>query len=1234
MCAIANLENVGLVKVACTSAITPKPKTKGQINLARLEELQQGTIVKGILPNQHVTVVAVSWRRDAAVNLVYRDSTGNFGTELLFRGRESALEIVDAGPSWNFDGDGEMFRLVSEAYRIQLAHLFDPLLAVHTSEVDPYPHQITAVYEEMLPRQPLRYLLADDPGAGKTIMTGLYLKELLVRGDLKRCIIVCPGSLVEQWQSELYQRFQLPFEILTRDKIDTALTGNIFQEENLLICRLDQLSRNEAIQEKLEETSWDIIVCDEAHKMSASFSGGKVRATKRYRLGQLLGKLTRHFLLLTATPHNGKEADFQLFMALLDADRFEGRFRDGVHAVDTSDLMRRMVKEDLLKFDGERLFPERYAKTINYELSELEKRLYDEVTEYVCKEMNRADLIRGQRGNRIGFALTILQRRLASSPEAIYCSIQRRRERLEERLSDAQLENQEEMIGIPTNTEEADDFYDEAPAEEVETKEEEVVARASTARTIAELQAEIRTLEHLEALAQTVRQSDTDRKWEELSNLLRAEELFDAQEHRRKLIIFTEHRDTLRYLAERIQTLIGNPEAVVTIHGSMRWEERRKVQEEFKQNSEVQILVATDAAGEGINLQQAHLMVNYDLPWNPNRIEQRFGRIHRIGQTEVCHLWNLVAAKTREGEVFNTLFRKLEQQRDSLGGAVFDVLGKCFADMSLRDLLIKAIREGDKPEVKAGLAKVIDGALDLTHLRALIEENALTHGTIDTTRLGNIREEMERAEARRLQPHFIASFFRAAFAKLDGTLRKCESGRYEIRHVPGSILNRSSLGIGKPILRQYHRITFEKDEVNVQGKPLAEFICPGHPLLDATLNSVLERHRNLLKQGTILIDPNEQSNEVRVLFYLEHAIQDGRVRSDGNRHVVSRQMQFVEINSDKTVSTPGYAPYLDYRPIDEDERSAVEPVLAADWLNADLESEVKDYAVERLVPEHLNEVKAHRETLVQKTMRAVKERLTKEIYYWDNRANEYEQKARDSEQIVERLKILAAASEVLAELKGKSKLQAEDANQEARDYAPQATQAKRSAAQARQRADELQARLENRMQELEQELHISPMPPEVIGGALIVPQSLLDDASDPELPAPVVPSQTDRERIDRLAVAAVMEAERKLGRKPTEMLHHNPGYDIESRDPNTNQLLFIEVKGKSGDATTVTISKTQIFTAFNKPDSFVLAIVEVDGETAKEPRYIREPFQKEPDFGVTSVNYNLNKLLARAEPPS
>ena len=1178
--------------------------------MAHLEDLKQGCIVKGILPNQHVTVVAAKPLGTASIELTYKKADGSLHNELLYRSSESSLDIITAGLPWSFDGDGEMFRLASEAYRIRLAHLFDPHLAVHTSSVDPLPHQITAVYEDMLPRQPLRYLLADDPGAGKTIMTGLYLKELLVRGDLKRCLIVCPGSLVDQWQGELDQRFHLPFEILTRDKINTARTGNPFQEHNLLICRLDQLSRNEDVQEKLKATDWDIIVCDEAHKMSASFYGGEVRATKRYRLGQLLGKLTRHFLLLTATPHNGKEEDFQLFMALLDADRFEGRFRDGVHVVDTSDLMRRMVKEDLLKFDGTRLFPERNASTLNYELSELETQLYENVTNYVCEEMNRAENIEGQRGNRVGFALTILQRRLASSPEAIYRSIQRRRERLEERLqeekksrADTQLQLDKQIDSmLPTDPEDLDALYDEAPAEELESTEEEVVARASAARTIAELEAEIQTLKSLDILAQEVRQNGTDKKWEELSNLLQGEgstpdsaELFDAKGRRRKLIIFTEHRDTLQYLTDKIQTLIGRLEAVVTIDGSMQREKRKEAQEAFTQDPNVEILVATDAAGEGINLQRAHLMVNYDLPWNPNRVEQRFGRIHRIGQTEVCHLWNLVAPKTREGDVFNRLLQKLDQQRKSLGGAVFDVLGKCFTDTSLRKLLIQAIRKGDDPIVKARWTEVIDGALDRQHLEGLIRENTLTHGIIDTSRLSIIREKMERAEAKRLQPHFIASFFREAFTQLGGMLREREPKRYEIRNVPAIIRHRNlPIAVGSAVLQRYERITFEKNQIAVQGKPLAAFVCPGHPLLDATLDLILEQHRDLLKQGAILVDPNASNDEVRVLFYLEHAIQDGRVLRDGKRQTISRQMQFVEINTDGTVKTPGYAPYLDYRPIKEEERSLVVPLRNAEWLQDGdkLESQIITYAAEHLIPQHLDEMKKHKLELVQKTMRAVQERLTKEIAYWDGQAN--------------KLRLQEEAGKRMASI---------------------------NAANAQARADALEQRLEKRMEELEQEQHISPMPPCVIGGALVVPQTLLDCAAGETDTAVKIASYADRDRIDKLAVVAVMETERRLGNDPKEMPHENPGYDIESRDPKNNQLRFIEVKGKSTDSTSVTVSKTQIFTAFNKPDNFILAIVEIDGDMVKEPVYIRKPFRKEPDFGVTSVNYNLSELLARSETP-
>jgi DNA or RNA helicases of superfamily II len=674
--------------------------------MVRLEDIQPAALLRGILPNAAVTVVSVQWHGADAITLVYRDPDGRVADQLLFRSDEPRLSLVEQGRPWSFDGDGALFRLVAEAHRIRLAHLFDPLLAVHTSLVEPLPHQITAVYETMLPRQPLRFLLADDPGAGKTIMAGLLIKELIARGDLRRCLIICPGNLVEQWQDELDRRFHLPFEILTNDKLESARTGNWFLENHLVIARLDKLARDEDVQAKLAapDNRYDLVVIDEAHKLSASFFGGEIKYTKRYRLGQLVSGLARHFLLMTATPHNGKEEDFQLFLALLDGDRFEGRFRDGVHQVDVSDLMRRMVKEKLLKFDSTPLFPERIAYTVPYRLSPDEAYLYKEVTTYVREEFNRAEALQNEkRAGTVGFALTILQRRLASSPEAIYQSLRRRRERLERRLHELEL-GQRGTLASPALQQEksgrgsgfppdggwlsrsaltAEDLEDleEAPDNELAQVEEAILDQATTAGTIVELRTEIDTLVRLENLADRVRQSGQDTKWRELSHLLG--EIFTpaalapriaetrtpygagtipkpTPSPNQKLVVFTEHRDTLAYLNRKIEGLFGRPEAVAVIHGGMGREERRKAQERFLHDPEVRVLLATDAAGEGINLQRAHLMVNYDLPWNPNRLEQRFGRIHRIGQTEVCHLWNLVADETREGDVYRRLLEKIE----------------------------------------------------------------------------------------------------------------------------------------------------------------------------------------------------------------------------------------------------------------------------------------------------------------------------------------------------------------------------------------------------------------------------------------------------------------------------------------------------------------------------------------------------------------------------------------------
>lgn len=1183
----------------------------------KLEAIKPDAVVSGLLHGGSATVVSVRWFGGDAIEVTYKDNGGVVANEILFRDAEDRLDLVEDGRPWSFDADGGLFRLVSEAERIRLAHLFDPLLAVHSSLVEPLPHQITAVYETMLPRQPLRFLLADDPGAGKTIMAGLLIKELIARGDLKRCLIVCPGSLAEQWQDELYRRFDLPFDILTNDKLEAARTGNWFAENDLVIARLDKLARDEDAQAKLLATdaAWDLIVCDEAHKLSATFFGGEVKYTKRYRLAQRLSEATRHFLLMTATPHNGKEEDFQLFMALLDGDRFEGRFRDGVHAADVSDLMRRMVKEKLLRFDGRPLFPERVANTVTYKLSDAEADLYKAVSDYVRAEFNRAEaLMNDKRAGTVGFALTMLQRRLASSPEAIYQSLRRRRERLEARAREMELIGRTSAQPRPAalDADELDDLEDATEAE-LEAAEAEVLDQATAAQTVAELRIEIARLSELEGMAQAIRRSGEDKKWRELASLVgeiftpaavknavAGERMpFEAPPQPKpatsqKLVLFTEHRDTLNYLHRRIATLLGAEEAVVTIHGAMGREERLKVQEAFRHDPAVKVLLATDAAGEGINLQRAHLMVNYDLPWNPNRLEQRFGRIHRIGQTEVCHLWNLVADETREGDVYRRLLEKLEHAKAAMGGQVFDVLGKLqFEGRPLRDLLIEAIRYGERPEIRARLDKAVSDAFDPTQLQDLLEDRALAVDTMDIGRVRRIREDMERADARRLQPHYVEAFFLDAFARLGGAVRQREMRRYEVTRVPAAVRNRDRLiGHGQPVLPRYERIAFDKAELAPPGRPPAAFVCPGHPLLDATIDLTLERHRDLLRRGAVLIDERDFSLQPRLLFYLEHAIVDGQRTRAGERRAVSKRLLFVEVSQDGAPRHLNYAPYLDYRPLRDGEPSvgAILDRAEAAWIGKDLEARASAYAIEKVVPEHLAEVRAYRFTLLDKTQAAVRERLTKEISYWDMRA--------------EHLKDAERANKPNARL---------------------------NSGEARRRADDLQARLEKRLGEIAAERQLAPLPPVVLGGLLVVPAGLIAEMTSQRTEE--MRRVADTQAAGARARARIMAVERDLGFEPVDRELEKLGYDVESRVPGTGRLRFIEVKGRVAGAETVTVTKNEILTSLNKPDDFILAIVEFDGAEDRVT-YVRQPFQAHPDFHAASVNYKLDQLLAMGGAPS
>ncbi|MQP33471.1 DUF3883 domain-containing protein [Rhodococcus erythropolis] len=1135
----------------------------------QLEELKPGLRINGLIPAEVITVIAVQWHGSDALELTYKTTVGGLGQQVIFRRNEAQLDIAQTG-SRPFDAPASDFKLVAEAQRIGLAGLFDPMLAVATSDVQPLPHQIRAVYGELLPRTPLRFLLADDPGAGKTIMAGLYIKELILRDDVRKCLIVAPGGLVEQWQDELFFKFGLRFDLLTNQLIDANINLNVFDSNPLLIARMDQLSRNEQLQNQLGETEWDLVIVDEAHRMGAHYFGGKLNKTKRFLLGEALGEITRHLLLMTATPHSGKEEDFQLFLTLLDKDRFEGKNKV---TADTSGIMRRMVKEDLLTFEGKKLFPERIAETVPYELTALEYDLYEQVTSYVREGMNRAERVGGKRKNTVGFALTVLQRRLASSPEAIYKSLVRRTERLERKKQDI-------LNGTYTETEPSLDLADldtdDYNADEIEEFEEELLDAATAAQTVEELNTELLELADLTRLAKQVRDAGTDRKWTELSTILQDHALTtDRNGWPRKFIIFTEHRDTLDYLQARIGSLLGRPDTVKAIHGGVRRGERRQITEEFTKNHACQILLATDAAGEGLNLQAAHLMVNYDLPWNPNRIEQRFGRIHRIGQEEVCRLWNLVAANTREGEVFTRLLGKIEEQRKAYGGKVFDVLGEAFADTPLRDLLMNAIQYGELPEVKAKMHEVIDRTVG-DGLKELLDERALASEHLADSDLAALRAAMDEARARRLQPHYIELAFKAAFTRLGGRITKREKGRYEIANVPAH-LRASKHG---PIATRYDRVTFDLPHVQPDDLARADLLAPGHPLHDAVMDEALRQFGGTLTAGTVLVSSTLEEPQLLVGVTEEVA--------DATGSSVARRFGYAFVDHYGTVTPAGPAPYLDC--VAAPEVPVVKAARSLPWL-ADAEDKAASWIISHQLPEYLAEVQPQRSAELHKTRELVTKRLQSET---------------------ERLLLDAA---VAAE-----KEQAGD-------------KAKESSESLNRKAVELDHRLRQRLELLDQQALMSTKPPLILTAALVLPIGMIDDA-DMSATAPIHAKET--KEVERRGVDLVLACEQNVGRQPVEQAFNNKGFDILSTAPN-GDTYRIEVKARIDGAKDFFVTHNEVMTGKNAVPRYRLALVRVDPRGAQfdEVRYLDDPFASTDlgDFDATGIRGNWDKVWAKGKGP-
>ncbi len=759
--------------------------------------------------------------------------------------------------SLDFTGDAELFYLAMEAYRIRHAAQFDPLLAVNISQVDPLPHQIQAVYYHLLPSPRGRFLLADDPGAGKTIMAGLYLKELKYRRLVERILIVVPGHLKDQWRREMQERFQEPFFILDRGAESSYLP---WEEYSQIITSIDY-AKQPAVRNKLERLSWDLVIVDEAHKMAAYRYGDKQERTERYRLGSLLADRTRYLLLMTATPHRGDPENFRYLLQLLDPAFFSSpsSIEQLLRSSENQFFLRRL-KEDLIDFEGRPLFPPRHVKTCAYKLSEPEMVLYEQVTEYV---RNSYDKAMDKNRRNVAFAMLILQRRLASSVRAVRSSLERRKARLEELRRDPK----------PLSAERAEPFSEESLEDLPEAErlqEEERLLRLTLAENRSELEQEIQELDHLIQLAREAEAQEMETKLRELKNLMEAHPIQVGGE---KLLIFTESRETSDYLAEKLRKW---GYSVVTLDGTMSMEERVVAEKQFR--TQAQVMISTEAGGEGINLQFCAVMVNYDIPWTPIRLEQRMGRIHRYGQTKEVYIYNLVASNTREGAVLQTLLAKLEATRQALGSdRVFDVIGEIVEEKKLKELIVEAIRNRKTlqeltqplagPEIVSRIQKEVERAL----------QSGLATRHMNPTHLKKRHHE---AQEHRLLPEYIEQFFQRACKYLKLPVTQDIQG---IWHLPETFKERLAphLRGAKALSNSFPlRCTFRKEQARREE---VEFLAPSHPLFEALLDKILHKASGELPKGATFEDPD--GRWAGWLFFYEIRVLEGAHKTLGERLV-------------------------------------------------------------------------------------------------------------------------------------------------------------------------------------------------------------------------------------------------------------------------------------------------------------------------------------------------------------
>ena len=1071
--------------------------------------IETGNIIKNLSPTEAVVIDKIR-KLGSKYSLSYTGvNTNKRGSKILDEQQMSTLEVLTSDGEFNFKGDPEKFVLFAEAERINSAYQFDPLFAINCSVVDPLPHQVEAVYKYLLPQPKIRFLLADDTGAGKTIMTGLLLKELLMRKIVERVLIVTPGGLTKQWQEdEMGIKFNIPFKLVNRDVFSSEPT--VFQTNDRLVASIDFICREDIIQ-VVAKSTWDLVIFDEAHKLSAYEYGEKIYKSKRYEAAHILAQQCEHLLLLTATPHRGRKDTFKRLLQLLDDDIFATadlateRVRE-LSMNGANKFFIRRLKEDMKDWDGNALYKNRHTKTTSYNLTSDEKRLYDAVTTYLTKRKKEAN---ETKNIHVSLALQVMQRRLVSSIYAIRNTLQKRWLALQG-LAD-ELDKNPSLWKQRIKFEELEvaniDDLDELDDEERDALDNimadpKKLKLFTTAKSLSEIKVEAGEVKSLYEMANTLyNQQQEEQKYKELKKLLTSEGVIDGE----KLVIFTEHKDTLLYLQER---LTNNGYHVATIHGGMSVDERRMSQCRFM-SKEVQILICTDAAGEGINLQFCRLLINWDIPWNPNRLEQRMGRIHRYGQKSDVLVFNMVASNTREGQVLKKLLTKLDIIREQLGDdRVYDVIQDVLKGVSL-DSIISSVLNGQESDLDLFIDKDAKDLGDLFSQSIRNQDKSIAHSSVDYKDARRLKED---SDEKRLQPIYIRLFFERAFKYLGGKYDEIADGIFQITYIPDIIVSR---------LKEQYRIYAEnltslyfffdkakfleyQNSTAQYGK--AHYINPGNALFDCLIDTVRDSFRDEMLKGTVLVSPEDK--HPYFAFFVKNQIQDNRPTQSGEPNISNELLTLICQNEDGVFQQTSPAKLLDLCPPVEFAKEIVPPEPAN-------ENEVVEWA-------YSNQT----EPLLEATEKMVKEDTESRREYLQTA---FQQIILDIQGEINELqnKILFSDDE-----KVQQKLMMKEA-----------------------RYNALKVRKKERLAQLDNMIELFPVEPEVLGCAYVLPLNQVEYRNTFGM------SRDDE--VEAIAMKVAIDYETEHGRKTSDVSKDNVGYDVKSIDVQGNKR-YIEVKGRAG----------------------------------------------------------------------